>query len=438
MGVTAATTAAAQDASGSVLSSEPVPGVPRSSVDTGVAGSSFDPADPFYATPADVPTNSGALIRTQTAPHLLNLIGAPGPGQAQKILYSTKTQDDEPTVASGFVIEPIAPWTGKGPVPTVVFTPGTRGQADVCAPSRAVGLVANADLRNGAINVNYELPNMYIASAMGMRVVATDLIGLGTKDLHTFMNRAEQAHATLDAARAGLAAAGIPADSPIAINGYSQGGGAAAAAAELAGEYAPELNLKGTAAGAPPADLNQVMEEIDENAIAGVLGYSLNGYLQRRPDLESWIDERFNDKGKQFLADTKDRCLVDSVAAWGLTDTRTLTTDGKSFREIVDEMPELQEIINEQTIGNRPLNAPMLVSNGRHDDTIPYEQARTMARKFCEQGATVQFVTSEIPPILPKFAINHALPMLEQLPTTMTYLADRFNDVPAPSNCSRF
>ena len=51
--------------------------------------------------------------------------------------------------------------------------------------------------------------------------------------MHTYMDRVSQAHAVLDSDRAARQLEGwdINADNPVIINGYSQGGGAAAAAA---------------------------------------------------------------------------------------------------------------------------------------------------------------------------------------------------------------
>src|SRR5438067_2158643 len=76
---------------------------------------------------------------------------------------------------------------------------------------------------------------------------------------------AAQAHAVLDAIRAAqrLPEANLPDDGPVAIAGYSQGGGASAAAAELQPSYAPELKLKGAYAGAVPADLAEVAKNLD-------------------------------------------------------------------------------------------------------------------------------------------------------------------------------
>nr|WP_306307300.1 lipase family protein [Nocardia takedensis] len=109
---------------------------------------------------------------------------------------------------------------------------------------------------------------------MGARVLVVDYIGLGTPGIHTFANRIEGAHAVLDAARAANALAGVDADAPVVFWGYSQGGGATAAAAEMQPTYAPELNLKGTWAGGPVADLAAILERIDGALIGGVVGSS--------------------------------------------------------------------------------------------------------------------------------------------------------------------
>lgn len=80
----------------------------------------------------------------------------------------------------------------------------------------------------------------------------------------------------------------------------------------------------------------------------------------------------------------------------------------------------------------------MLMVNGKNDDTIPWQQARDTAVRYCEAGGTVQFNTDPLPEVLSGFVINHAVPMLTQAGPAMNYLVDRFNDKPAPSNCGKF
>ncbi|MEL4154132.1 lipase family protein [Corynebacterium bovis] len=411
-----------------------VPGLPAlPALPSGPVLSSTD--DPFYTPPAELPPTPGAVIRSRPAPQLLDLAGVPGPGQARSMLYTSTREDGVPVAVSGVVIEPTTPWSGPGPVPTIVFAPGTRGGGDSCAPSRSVLQTVGGDPAVGAVNVNYEIPFYQLASVLGMRVVVTDYIGLGTPGQHTYVDTVEEGRAVLDAARAALALDGQPADSPVGFYGYSQGGGAVAAAAELAASYAPELTVKGTYAGAPPANLRRVLEAVDGNAIAGVIGYTLAGQLERHPDLAPLVDVHFNERGKRFLADTPNRCITDSVATWGFTSSRSLTKTGESFGEIVDNDPTLSGIVAAQMLGTRPVSGPVLILNAVNDDTIPFDQARELAREYCEQGATVQFTADPMPSVLPGSSLNHAVPLVTNLPQSFAYMLDRFRDVPAPSSC---
>ena len=143
------------------------------------------------------------------------------------------------------------------------------------------------------------------------------------------------------------------------------------------------------------------------------------------------------------MASTADECIGNSVAHWAFTDTRTLTKDGRSFSELIQADDQLREVLTDSNykLGSRALNAPMLLANGRNDDTIPWSQARDLAAEYCSSGGTVQFDTDETPSILPKSVINHAVPMLTQAGSAFQYLYGRFNDTgdqPAPSNCGQF
>lgn len=126
------------------------------------------------------------------------------------------------------------------------------GQGDQCAPSFALQypLTLNGD----TVSVGYEALAVYRILATGAAVVVTDYVGLGATDrLHTYVNRLDQGHALLDAARAARSVPGasVTAASRTGLYGYSQGGGASAAAAELQPSYAPDVRLAGTYAGAP-------------------------------------------------------------------------------------------------------------------------------------------------------------------------------------------
>lgn len=88
----------------------------------------------------------------------------------------------------------------------------------------------------------------------GFAVVATDYEDLGTPGVHTYINRLAWPQALLDAARTAkrLPDTSLASDGPVAPRGYSQGGGANAAAVELASGYAPGPTSGGRVRGRAP------------------------------------------------------------------------------------------------------------------------------------------------------------------------------------------
>ncbi|WP_018297339.1 lipase family protein [Corynebacterium lubricantis] len=390
--------------------------------------------DPFYSPPENVPA-AGSLIRTQPAPQLLNVLGPDFPGYAEKILYSSTTIHGDPVAVSGFTIEPANPWQGAGPTPTIVFAPGTRGAGDACAPSKGPGFIGQYDPQAEALGTNYEIPFYSAASLLGMRVVVTDYIGLGTPGQHTYVLHTEEAHAVLDAARAV-----VPEGSPVGLFGYSQGGGAVAAAAEHHQSYAPEVNLQGTYSGAAPADLAAVIGGVDNSSIVSVLAFAYHGWGERFPEFKEPFDAVVNDRGREFLASNRDSCIGDSVVRWHLTDTRTLTTTGESMAEAAFRDERIVELLNSQKLGQQVPSAPIFVATGGNDDLVPSPQTTQMARDYCALGADVTYLDEGVPELTPgmKVGLNHAGGMLTQAQPAAQWLADRFNGVPTTSSCGTF
>ncbi|MGJ0118733.1 lipase family protein [Williamsia sp. MIQD14] len=398
-------------------------------VATGTASAA--PGDTFYTPPAQYSTARGAIIKSRPTPIFLQIPGNPRPfpGAAKTVMYTSRLQDGSPTAVTGTYIEPFARWGGRGPRPTVVMAPGTIGQGDDCAPSKLVSFPLSLDTKNLALGSNYELLFANLLLAQGYRVLMTDYIGMGTPGVHTYVNRIEEGHAVLDGARAALNLGKLPADSPIGFWGYSQGGGATASAAEMASTYAPELNIKGTYAGAPPADLEVVLKAVDGSSIAGVIGYTVNGLVARYPELGPLIQREASPAGKAALKQLATSCIGDTVFRYGFQRTNGWTTSGQSLYQISQKYPQIQKALAEQLIGKSKPNAPVLVDTGINDDIIPNSQVMAMVRSWRSQGANVRVVTDGTPPIFPKLAANHVLPYLFSTLPASQFLYDRFNSV---------
>ncbi|WP_030930890.1 lipase family protein [Streptomyces sp. NRRL B-24720] len=393
----------------------------------------------FYNPPAELPSADGGLIRTEPLPlglSLPGLDGRPMPGTATRLMYKSTDSDGRPVAVTGSYIEPSAAWKGGGPRPLVAVASGTMGQGDQCAPSLA--LQYPLTLNGATVSVGYEDLAIYRLLSTGAAVVVTDYVGLGVTDrLHTYVNRLDQGHALLDAARAARAVPGasITPYSRVGLYGYSQGGGASAAAAELQPSYAPEVDLAGTYAGAPPADLTSVMKGIDGSALAGALAWSINGFAQADPDLRNIVEANINTTGRAALKDASTMCVGDAIFGYGFTKSTKWTTSGKSIGDIIAADTRAQAALDKQRIGTLKPAGPVRLATGIQDDIVPHKQARQLAVDWCRKGGNVTYEAIALPDLGDKLLTNHLVPLITDQGDAVSWLTDRLSGKAATSNC---
>ncbi|WP_329041281.1 lipase family protein [Streptomyces sp. NBC_00178] len=393
----------------------------------------------FYDPPAELPSANGALIRTEALPLGLSipgLDGRPMPGTATRLMYRSTDSAGQPVAVTGAYIEPSAAWKGTGPRPLVAVASGTMGQGDQCAPSFA--LQHPLTLSGDTVSVGYEALAVYRILATGAAVVVTDYAGLGTTDrLHTYVNRVDEGHALLDAARAARSVPGasVTATSRTGLYGYSQGGGASAAAAELQPSYAPDVPVAGTYAGAPPANLTAVMKGIDGSALAGALAWSINGFAQSDPDLRAVVEANISATGKAALNDASTMCVGDAIFGYGFTKSNKWTNDGRSIGDVIAAEPRAQAALDRQRIGTLKPVGPVRVATGIQDDIVPHAQARQLAVDWCRKGGNVTYDAIALPNLGNKILTNHLVPLITDQGDAISWLTDRLAGKPVSSNC---
>ncbi|MFD8733801.1 lipase family protein [Streptomyces sp. NPDC059618] len=419
-----------------VLAALGVQAVPAAGSDAVVSRGVTIPA--FYTPPTSLPAANGALIRSEPLPLALSLPGLDGPlpGTATRLMYRSTDSNGRPVAVTGAYIEPTADWKGDGPRPLVAVAPGTMGQGDQCAAS--MGLQHPITLNGQTVSVGYEDLAIYRLLSSGAAVVVTDYVGLGATDrLHTYVNRLDGGHALLDAVRAarGLTGASVTSASPVGLFGYSQGGGASASAAELQPTYAPDITLAGTYAGAPPANLTEVIKGIDGSALAGALGWSLNGFLQSDPDLQAVADANLNTAGKAALTDLSTMCVGDAILGYAFKNSTSWTKSGESVSQLVARTPALQATLDDQRIGNLKPASPVRLVTGVQDDIVPHAQARQLAVDWCRKGADITYDAIILPNLGDKLLTNHMAPLLTDQGDAISWLTDRLEGRPAGSNC---
>lgn len=330
-------------------------------------------------------------------------------------MYASTDRDGSAIAVTGTVLVPTSPWIGLGERPIVAFAVGTQGLGDACAPSRQL-----------AAGSEYEGAFISGLLARGYAVTVTDYQGLGTPGVHTYMNRHVQGTAVLDSIRAAqrLPGTGLAADGPVAIAGYSQGGGASASAAELATTYAPELKLKGVLAGAVPADLNAVAANLDGRLYVVFMLYAVGG-LAAGYDLD--LGPVLNSHGAALRAQVEEECTIESIAKHPFVRSSTLTRDGRPLTAYLAEEP-IRSVVADSRLGQRkPAGVPLYVAHSVLDDVIPYAVGKGLAQRWCAKGANVRFS-----PNLGPTHIGGAVPsFVEQF----AFLEARFAGLPQFSTC---
>lgn len=374
------------------------------------------PRPAFYEAPATLPSANGDVIRSEQMRFLLDPLDATSlVRDARRVLYRSTDRTGEPIAVSGTVLVPRTRWIGLGSRPVIGYAPGTQGMADRCAPSRQF-----------SEGIEYEGIGIEGLLNRGYAVAMPDYEGLGTEGIHTYMDRVSQGRVTLDVVRAAqrLEGTGLSSRSPVGLMGYSQGGGAAASAVELASSYAPDLRLKGALLGAVPADLKQVATHLDGSLWSAFAFFALRG-LSASYDLDP--SHYLNAEGRAAMDAVEQDCVFD-LLDHAFVRSESLSADGRPLSELMDDQP-FASIIAAQRIGTIKPRVPVLVTHSVLDDTIPYAVGREMARSWCRSGANVRLHTNAVP--------THVGGMGPQIAESLPFFEARFAGLPQISNCWR-
>ncbi|MFG2481915.1 lipase family protein [Streptomyces virginiae] len=369
-------------------------------VPTATAATSAAPAAATAPAPGDVVSSAPSAFHP--------LPGQPTGTKAWKIHYRSTTADGVPNIVSGTVI---VPQDGRtGPRPLVTYAVGTVGMGDSCAPSDNLP-------RGTAMEANL----IQQLTLRGWAVVVTDYEGLGTPGVHTYTVGPSAGHAVLDAARAArrLPEAGLSANGPVGIMGYSQGGQAGSWAAELQGSYAPELQVEGTAIGGVPADLLKVAEFNNGSYGSGLIFMAAAGQDAAFPELD--LDSYLNPAGKALVAGMKESCVAINAIAGSFKRISDLTTRDPLAR------PDWQAALNRSRLGGTAPAAPVYQYHALGDELIPYGVGRRLRSDWCARGANVEFDTVWVGEHV-SGVITHSL-------AAGNWLADRFAGRPTHADC---
>ncbi|MFD4438549.1 lipase family protein [Nocardia sp. NPDC058519] len=371
------------------------------------------PDDPFYATPPGIEALApGTVVRSR--PVEVALFGVFRQRiTAWQLLYRTCDLDGAPEVS---VTTVLLPWGASGPRPLVSFQCAIDAVAPQCFPSYA--------LRRGAWTLGsiapLELPIIAMALEQGWAVSVPDHEGLGGR----FGAAREPGYRALDGIRATLAfaPAALAPTTSVALWGYSGGGLATAWAAELAAEYAPELNIVGAAAGSPVGDPAAAFERLNGGWFAGFPAAFVAGLRQAYPELGPLLHDHLDARYRGLLGEAEERSTFALLLRFARRDVARHLRGGMG--ELLAE-PVLRRILADIEPGTRAPAAPLLIVQGVNDEVIAVADIDAHVRRYQQAGATVRYLRVRRGSHLPlEFLI---------VPAVLDWLTDRFAGRPAPT-----
>ncbi|AHH15696.1 putative lipase [Nocardia nova SH22a] len=397
-------------------------------------------ADDFYIPPPLPPGPPGTILRAEPASVVMSAPGQPGvvPAMATRMMYLSSDTHDSPTAVVATYLQPVLPWTGPGERPLIAYGVGSQGQGDQCAPSKVLPQLAQFHPPYDVI-AEYDVVALYSLLSRGMAVVLTDYHGLGTPDVHDFLNRKAQAYAVLDSARAALQlpGTGLHPQTPVMLFGYSQGGMASAGAAELQSTYAPDLNVRGAYVGGPIVDPeNFIGYNYGRPGVGSAAPMTLNGIAADYPETRPIIDAEINAAGKGLMNDALGKCAIATSLDMQLRQVSQITTSGQPLVDVIDRSPALKSAFDDQRIGSRAPSMPVLISSAMNDEGTPYPPVRAVAAAWCGAGVPVQLDANTQLPAITGIVGTHDLAYFPSLAAAQSWMTDRLANRPAPSNCA--
>jgi pimeloyl-ACP methyl ester carboxylesterase len=379
------------------------------------------PTTPAPGTATTRPAPAGDAVYDPPSPLSVQQPGAviwaqpfagPNGSQGYVVLYVSSTVDGQPVAVSGVVIVPGPGAPAPPPEGRTILTwaHGTTGLGDSCAPSK--------QYPSGRAS---EEAIARVAVARGYVYAATDYQGLGTPGDHTYAVGQSAGRNVLDIARAAeqLQGSGATPASKVVVWGHSQGGGAAAFAAELAPTYAPGLDVVGAVAGAPATELTTVAAAQDGGPYVGFAFMAVVGFKAAYPSLS--YDTILSAAGKAAAAAVATECSGQILKDFAGTHLSDLVTTPP------EDAPGWKDALAANDAGQAKTPVPVFLYQGDADQVIPVSVSATLLQKYCALGDTAWRKTYP--------GADHTSVIAAALGDITTYINDRVAGQPAPSSC---
>ena len=282
-------------------------------------------------------------------------------GVAWRVTYRSTSVAGDPIEVTGTIAAPAG--DAPGPRPVLSIAHGTTGMADECAPS-------------------LRFPNESSIAVMapflerGWVVVASDYEGMGGPGIHPYVVGESEARGVFDIVRAAQSMPGVGADGPLVVWGHSQGGHAAMHVAERWQDLAPDLDLVGVAAGAPPSQFPLLSAFLQGSAYQGYLVMAAAGMAATYDELD--LEAVINPAKLHLMDELENGCTGHIFDVFNEIPYEDLLSVDDIFA-----IPEWNARLLENDTNQLPNQVPVVILHGDLDEQIPVLTSAALFAQLC-------------------------------------------------------
>ncbi len=365
--------------------------------------------DAFYTAPNELPSQRGELIRTEPL-----TIGVPAGARAWKMLYTTTRPDGSPAISSGTILAPAD--HDETTLPLLTVSHGTTGVVSGCAPS-----LSATPFADGAGTAMQEMVTKH-----GWVAVTSDYTGMGTEGTAEYLVGEAEARNVLDASLAARQFSELSLSADTVVWGHSQGGQGALWTAQMAKDYAPELNVLGVAAFAPAANLYGLAEADKSNAGGKtVSAYIAKTWNEAFPELE--LEQHLTPGSRGPVDRISQLCFNGSDAISAIL--RGTQVPNQIFPDSMLQ-GEFGDLLKKQA-PTGPFAGPVLVAQGLADPLVLPKLQQQWVTERCDAGVAVDYRMFE--------GLSHVSLVAADSPLTpqiVQWTLDRWSGEAAPTECT--
>ncbi len=335
--------------------------------------------DHFYDAPADLGDyRPGEVIRSRQV-ELKNFWASNH--QAWQLLYRSTDLDGNPDAT---VTTVVVPDRTKHPNPALLsFQCAIDAVTSQCFPSYA--LQKGADASRAVAPFEFMVVRRALSKGWAVSIPDHE----GAKG--AWGAPREPGYRALDGIRAALAfePLGLEATTSIGMWGYSGGGLATSWAAEMAPDYAPELNIVGAVLGSPVGDMASTLLRLNGGLHAGLPILVVAGLRRVYPALERMITEHATAFGRHNLDEAAHLPTLAAIRRF-----RNHDLDDYFDIPLADLLadPGVVRMMDDLQLGTHAPAVPLLVMQAVHDEVIDAADVDAQAQRYRDLGVPVTYV----------------------------------------------